>query len=157
MSSCKGAICFSLCEPGHAKDMNQSPDDTCTQRESNGRSHTEIDDRPHNRMGLERLAVVSISGHEPLSFKAGSLTAVHFLARQKGLDLPIGLHIIVGFDLLDVRGSYDTKNARYQSQGKRGIQNHIRLIQLHIESKPDDKGQDIKVTLFLVLSLIFFK
>ena len=84
-----------------------------------------MDDRPHNRMGLERPAVVSISGHEPLSFKAGSFTAVHFLARQKGLDLPIGLHIIAGFNLLDVRGSYDTQNARYQNHGEHGIQNHI--------------------------------
>ena len=108
-------------------------------------------------MGLERLAVVLISGHEPLSFKVASFTAVHFLARQKGLDLPIGLHMIAGFNLLDVRSSYDIQNARYQRQGKHGIQNHILLIQLHIESKPDDKGQDIKVTLFSFLSLVFLK
>ena len=116
-----------------------------------------MDDRPYNRMGLERPAVVLISGYNPLSFKAGSFTAVHFLARQKGLDLPIGLHMIAGFNLLDVRSSYDIQNARYQRQGKHGIQNHILLIQLHIESKPDDKGQDIKVTLFSFLSLVFLK
>lgn len=132
---------LSLCRPGHTNDVNQSPDGTCTQRDSNGRSHKEIDDRPHNRMGLERLAVVLISRYDPLSFKAGSFTAVHLLARQKGLDLPIGLHIIVCFNLLDIRANYDTQNARYQNQGKHGIQNHIWLIQLHIKNKTDDKGQ----------------